>query len=77
MAAVFQRQLPGGDWLHDRAVFANAAFADPALQAAAKLAILLASVLASMIGWVLLSLTSLDSRKTTPMVGNAGAVSEG
>ena len=77
MAAVFQRQLSGWDWLHHRAVFASAAFEDPSLQAAAKRSILLASVLASVIGWMLLSLTSPDFRETTPVVGNAGPDREG
>jgi NhaA family Na+:H+ antiporter len=56
---------------------ASAAFEDPSLQATAKLAILLASVLASVIGWLLLSITSPDFRETTPIVGSAGPDREG
>ncbi len=77
VAAVFQRQLSGRDWLHHRAVFASAAFEAPSLQAAAKRAILLASVLASVIGWMLLSITSPEFRETTPMVGSARPDREG
>jgi NhaA family Na+:H+ antiporter len=57
--------------------FASAAFEDPSLQAAAKRAILLASVLASVIGWMLLSITSPDFRETTPTGGSAGPDREG
>jgi NhaA family Na+:H+ antiporter len=57
--------------------FASAAFEDPSLQTAAKRAILLASVLASVIGWMLLSITSPEFRETTPLVGSAGPDREG
>jgi protein-disulfide isomerase len=77
VAAVFQRQLSGRDWLHHLAVFASAAFEDPSLQAAAKRAILLASVLASVIGWMLLSITSPEFRETTLLVGSARPDREG
>jgi NhaA family Na+:H+ antiporter len=45
----------------------NAAFADPALQATAKLAILIASLLAAGLGWALLRLTSPQYDRVTRM----------
>jgi Na+:H+ antiporter, NhaA family len=57
--------------------FVSAAFEDRSTQAVAKLAILVASVLASVIGWVLLSITSPNFRGTTPMIGSAGPDREG
>lgn len=49
--------------------FVSAAFHDPTLQTAAKLAILLASVIATVIGSLLIFLTSPGFRQTTRMVG--------
>lgn len=50
---------------------AGTAFEDPALEATAKLAILLASLLASVLGWVVVTATSPASRETTPRTNAA------
>jgi NhaA family Na+:H+ antiporter len=47
--------------------FASAAFKDPSLQATAKLAILLASIISSVLGLVLLSISSPDFHEMTTM----------
>jgi NhaA family Na+:H+ antiporter len=46
----------------------SAAFEDPSLQEVAKLAILLASVLSSVLGWALLSISNPELHKTTLVV---------
>ena len=62
-AGVTWRQLFSASWLAGigftiSLFIANTAYTDPAVIATAKLAILIASVLAAVLGWVLLSVTS-------------------
>ena len=62
-AGVTWQQLFSASWLAGigftiSLFIANSAFTDPAVVATAKLAILIASVLAAVVGWVLLSMTS-------------------
>jgi NhaA family Na+:H+ antiporter len=69
-AAVTWRQLFSASWLAGigftiSLFITNAAFDDPALQATAKLAILVASVLAAIIGWGMLSVTCSRYDETT------------
>lgn len=56
--------------------FAGAAFDDPALQAGAKLAILLGSIMACLVGCILLVLSSPNPRETTPVVASTEPLQE-
>lgn len=74
-AGVTWRQLFSASWLAGigftiSLFIANSAFADPAVQTTAKLAILIASVLAAIVGWGLLSMTS-PRYDTTSELGTA------
>jgi NhaA family Na+:H+ antiporter len=71
------QQLFGASWLagigFTMSLFiANSAFEDPALLTQAKIGILAASILAGLVGWILLNRSSPGYDRTSAMTGSAG-----
>ena len=64
-----QRQLPGQDQLYDLVIYHRLGFWDLALQASAKIAILIASTLATVIGYALLLFNGPRYYRSSSMSG--------